>query len=224
MATNVILEAIVGSTAYGLNTANSDIDKLGVFVLPTAEFSRLSPPKETDFSLVQHEPDVTLHELGKFCRLALQCNPTILELLWVPESLVTVMSEEGRQIRQRREWFLDPKKVKDSYMGYAVSQFKRLSERGNFSSVPDNRIEKHARHLLRLMHQGYTLYTTGTLPIKLEDPERYHAFGKDVVDNPGIAEIMVARYKDMFAEAKSVLRESDPYPVDLWLRSIRKKF
>lgn len=220
----VILEAIVGSTAYGLATPESDIDKLGVFVLPTAEFSRLALPKDSDFSRVQHEPDVTHQELGKFCRLALQCNPTILELLWVPERLLTVMSEDGRQLRQRREWFLDPKKVHDAYMGYAVSQFKRLSERGDFGADMRKRTEKHARHLLRLMHQGYTLYTTGNLPIVLEDPWRYREFGILTADNPSHAKQTLEQYGNMFADAKTVLRESDPHPVDLWLRSIRKKY
>lgn len=220
----VILEAIVGSTAYGLATPESDVDKLGVFVLPTAEFSRLDLPKDSDFSRVQHEPDVAYQELGKFCRLALQCNPTILELLWVPQELVTVQTEEGRQLRSRREWFLDPIRVRESYMGYAVSQFKRLSERGNFSSDTRKRTEKHARHLLRLMHQGYTLYTTGTLPVKLDDPWRYHEFGIVTADNPKHAEQTIDEYTKMFDRAETVLQPSQREPVDLWLRSIRKKF
>lgn len=226
LTANVILEAIVGSTAYGLATPESDVDKLGVFILPTAEFSRLDMPKDTEFSRVAHEPDVTLHELGKFCRLALQCNPTILELLWVPDELVTTMSEEGRQLRARREWFATADLVCASYMGYATSQFKRLSERGDFASVPKNRIEKHARHLLRLMWQGYTFYSTGTLPIRVNDPAYFHQFGKQVVsEGPHVAEEELLEYSRKFENTTSKLPTEMPRDaVDLWLRSIRKKF
>ena len=33
--THVILSGIVGSTAYGLNNEGSDVDRLGVFAVPT---------------------------------------------------------------------------------------------------------------------------------------------------------------------------------------------
>lgn len=222
----LILEGIVGSTAYGLATKNSDIDKLGIYVEPTVNFSGLHALMDKDFSKVTTEPDRTLHELGKYCRLALKANPTVLELLWLPDDLLTTMSEEGRQLRARRSYFLSSRLVRDSYMGYAVSQFKRLSERGDsFSSDTRNRTEKHARHLLRLMWQGFTLYTTGDLPIKVDDPTKFHKFGKDVAENPYIAEDTILKYGTMFAKAESFLPpEPGVQAVDIWLRSIRKKF
>lgn len=221
----VILEGIVGSTAYGLATETSDVDKLGIFVIPTLEFSRLRPPQESEFTSVGKDPDVTLHELGKYCRLALKANPTVLELLWLPDELLTATSETGRQLRARRSYFLSSKLVQDAYMGYATAQFLRLTTRGSFSSDVNNRIEKHARHLLRLMWQGYTLYTTGELPIKVDDPEKYHEFGRAVKENPYIAEAQVIKYSSMFDKATSIL-PTEPVisAVDIWLRSIRKKF
>lgn len=34
---NVLLKGVVGSTAYGLNHENSDVDYMGVFAAPTSE-------------------------------------------------------------------------------------------------------------------------------------------------------------------------------------------
>ena len=221
----VILESVVGSTAYGLNTANSDIDRLGIYIEPTINFSGLDLKTEKDFSRVQTQPDRTLHELGKFCRLALQCNPTILELLWVPQDLLVTLTEDGRQLRDRRFMFISAKQVHSSFMGYATSQFKRLTERGDFGSDTRNRREKHARHLLRLMHQGYTLYSTGNLPIRLEDPEKYHEFGRAAVEDPSIADKAVRDYASLFEHSKSKLPEEPARgAVDIWLKSIRKKY
>jgi predicted nucleotidyltransferase len=204
---NIVLEGIVGSTAYGLSTPDSDVDKLGIIQLPTSHFLGLSSPSESSLSHVSTEPDVTYHDIGKFCRLALSCNPTVTELLWLPDDLYTVRTELGDLLIQTRNAALSAKRVHDAYMGYAVAQFKRLTERGDFGSDMRKRTEKHARHLLRLMHQGYTLYTTGELPIRLENPERYHEFGRVTADVPSHAESTIEAYKEAFAKADTVLPE-----------------
>jgi len=102
----IILEGIVGSTAYGLATPESDIDKLGIYIQPTEDFYGLKLWTEKDFSIVTTNPDRTLHELGKFCRLALKCNPTITELLWIPEELITLHTPEGILLRMMAKNFL----------------------------------------------------------------------------------------------------------------------
>lgn len=219
----VVLEAIVGSTAYGLATPESDVDKIGIFVLPTAEFSRLRPPLDTEFSIVTHEPDLTLHELGKFCRLALQSNPTILELLWTPESFVTHQSEVGRELRSKRQWFASKELVKNAYLGYATQQFKRMAE--HKGPGKQKRKEKNARHLLRLLDQGYQLYKTGELDIVVKDAKFYHEFGAEIAQNPQKAERYLRGMTELFSTTTSRL-PIDPFnvTVDLWLRSVRNKF
>lgn len=210
MINKVILEGIVGSTAYGLVTADSDEDRLGVMMLPTERFLGLHSPSESDLSVVQHEPDIAYHEVSKFCRLAAACNPTILELLWLPSELYTKRTTLGDHLLEHREKFLSAQRVRDSYMGYATSQFKRLSERGNsFSSDTRKRTEKHARHLLRLMHQGYTLYSTGILPVRLVDPEAYHEFGRMVASDPSHAIRFIEAYECKFDSAVPAI---DNYP------------
>lgn len=78
---NVLLSGIVGSVAYGLDTEDSDIGRLGVFAAPTERLLGLHPPKP---SIVSSKPDATFHEAGKFAALALKVNPTITELMWLP--------------------------------------------------------------------------------------------------------------------------------------------
>ena len=45
---NIILESITGSRAYGLNHANSDTDKMGVFIAPTIEVAGLDGNSNKD--------------------------------------------------------------------------------------------------------------------------------------------------------------------------------
>lgn len=214
----ILLEGIVGSTAYGLATATSDVDKLGIMQLPIEHFLGLSSPLESSLSKVTTEPDVTYHDVGKFCRLALGCNPTVTELLWLPKEFYLVKTLPGIELIWMREDFLSAPRVRDAYLGYATSQLHRLMDRES----PQKRIEKNARHLLRLLHQGYTLFTTGELPITLEDPERYHEFGRLVAENPQHAKDTIDEYQRIFRDVRSVLPEKPKTEeISEWVRDLR---
>jgi predicted nucleotidyltransferase len=223
MSENVLLRGIVGSTAYGLAGPHSDVDRLGVFAVPTVALHGLHPPKE---SVVDHDPqDVTMHEAGKFCRLALSCNPTAMELLWLPDDLYEVRTELGDELIGIRSAFLSAPRVRDAFLGYADQQFTRLinkeasREGGRWS---DKRTAKHARHMLRLIDQGLGLYETGVLTIRLPDPQRYLDFGEEVAADPQAARPELDRAREGFASATTVLPERpDEEPAERWLLRVR---
>src|SRR5688572_13081210 len=102
-AMNVLLAGTVGSTAYGLSGPGSDVDRLGLFAAPTVAFHGLRGPKE---SIVTTEPDLTLHEAGKWCRLALNGNPTVMELVWLPDELYDTRTDLGSALIGIKEAFL----------------------------------------------------------------------------------------------------------------------
>lgn len=177
----VLLGGVVGSTAYGLARGDSDRDYLGVYAASFAELASLRPPfGRREGSVVAKEPDITQHEALKFAQLALGCNPTVLELMWLDE--YEVKNDLGAALVELRWAFLSQRDVHNAYLGYARQQFSRLNTRddGSFSSDLRKRTAKHARHLLRLLDQGLELYSTGRLTLKLADPERYHNFGTRV--------------------------------------------
>lgn len=220
-----ILTGTVGSVAYGLNTDSSDVDTLGVFVHPTEAFFGLSNPAE---SHVTTNPDVTMHEAAKYCRLALNCNPSVLELLWLPADLLRCFSPDGVALIRMRNAFLSRKRVRNAYMGYADQQFKKLKERGDgsFSSDTRKRTAKHARHLLRLVNQGTQLHLTGELTVKVDDPEFYHTFGDRVAaGNTLYVEKVMSDAKRIFDETTSVLPDKpNTERVEQWLRTVRRHY
>lgn len=167
-----ILEGIVGSTAYGLATPDSDIDRAGIFVSPTKEILSLDKPKESivnnDGLNKSQNPDTSYHEVEKFLRLALNANPTVSELLWLND--YETLTDEGKMLVEVREQFIS-QLARATYGGYARQQFKRLKERGSFSSTLRNRTGKHARHMWRLMIQGERLLTCGEIRVQLTEDE-----------------------------------------------------
>jgi predicted nucleotidyltransferase len=221
---NILLSGVVGSTAYGLAHQGSDIDRLGLFAAPTEELHGLRGPKE---SHVTTAPDRTLHEAAKWCRLALGGNPTVMELVWLPEELYEVRTGLGEELIDIRTTFLSARRVRDAYLGYATQQFRKLHSRGDgsFSADTRKRTAKHARHLKRLCRQGYELYATGRLTIRVEDPESYHRFGEQVAADAEAALPLLRRYEAAFAETRSVLPEHpDERAADAWLRRVRRHF
>jgi predicted nucleotidyltransferase len=209
---NILLEGIVGSQAYGLATPESDIDYMGVYVEPRETFLGLHPVLEKDLTVhkTSDDKDTTFHEVGKFMRLALKSNPSILEFLWLPTEMYTKVSNAGLDLIDCRHWFASAELVKNAYLGYATQQFKLLERRGDFGSDMKKRTEKHARHLYRLLIQGYGLYRTGNLDVVLLSHEvnEVREFGYRVghENDLDLARAEMARYEAWFNDHKPHVR------------------
>jgi len=174
----IILEGITGSTAYGLNTENSDVDIKGIYLLPTSKVLEIG--FSTEHTTVDHvDPDWCYHEVGKFMRLVMSGNPTLTELLFLSE--YTILTPIGKLLVDNRDIFLSTDAIRNSYSGYAFSQTKRLATRteqglDGYDSSLKNRFAKHTRHLVRLMIQCRQLLETGTLTVKVTPEERKYIF------------------------------------------------
>lgn len=216
-----ILLGMVGSKAYGLDTEESDEDWLGVYAEPASAFHGLYLPIDRAATTTSKDPDTARHEARKFAALALRCNPTILELPWLGH--YAVIEPPGAELVALRSSFLSAQRVREAYFGYATSQFGRLLRTGSFASKMRQREEKHARHLFRLLHQGFMLYSTGSLPVRLDEPEKFHEFGRRVAADPAAAEAMVSRYEALFDRTKSPLpSDPDRAAVNRWLLGVRR--
>jgi predicted nucleotidyltransferase len=220
----VLLSGIVGSTAYGLDRPGSDVDRLGIFAVPTEQLHGLRRVTE---SHVTTDPDRTLHEAAKWCRLALGGNPTVMELVWLPSDLCQVRTPLGDELVGLRGAFLSARRVRSAYLGYATQQFERLRSRGHgsFSADTRKRTPKHARHLKRLCHQGLELYTTGRLTVRVDDPDEYHEFGEQVAADALTALPLLNEYEAAFDENRSVLPdEPNEAAVEDWLLRVRAHY
>lgn len=218
------MEGVVGSTAYGLARDGSDEDRLGVFAAPTAAIVGLGWNRHRE-SIVRHDPDRTLHEAGKFVRLALAGNPTITELLWLDAH--TVMSGPGAELVALRHAFLSTRSVRDSYGGYARQQVARLARRGDsFSADTRNRTAKHGRHTFRLLWQGHSLLATGRLTVRLTAAQRDRCFemGDLAVSDPDRFCALFDAEDAAMRDVESVLPdEPDTARVEAWLVDFRQR-
>lgn len=78
---------------------------------------------------------------------------------------------------------------------------------------------------MRLLWQGYELYTTGMLPIRVPDPAPYFEFGRQIVGDPEAkaARTLIIQYELKFDAARTVLPDQpDERPLEDFLQRVRK--
>lgn len=116
-----VLEATVGSQAWGLADEKSDTDVRGAFALPFSWTGGLGEPPQ---DLVSADGSATYWEVRKLIEQALRADPNTLELLFVPS--VRALDEIGQWILDAREAFVS-KLLFGSFGRYALSQLDKLS-------------------------------------------------------------------------------------------------
>jgi len=142
---HMILRVIVGSHAYGMATEQSDLDVKGIlippkeFLLGVHNFEQTEGKIEKDplerigldFKLLRNGGEFTYYSLRKYFKLARDCNPSILEILFAdPKHFIwDGISPENRKLGEllieNRRLFLS-QKVKWTYVGYSHAQLKRI--------------------------------------------------------------------------------------------------
>jgi uncharacterized protein len=159
---HTILSVVVGSRAYGLAVAGSDHDRRGVYAASTELFWRLDkPPTHLDGPADEQFS----WEIERFCVLALQANPTVLEVLWSP--VVETITPDGERLRAARRAFLS-RRVADTYGSYARDQLKRVDARRARTGETNH---KQAMHMIRLLMAGAHVLRTGEV---LVDVSAHH--------------------------------------------------
>jgi len=163
----VIYRCVVGSRAFGLETADSDVDRRGVYLPPAdLQWSLYGVPDQ----LENDQSEECYWELQKFLVMALKGNPNILECLYTP--LVEHATPLAQDLLAMRDAFLS-RLVYSTYNGYVMSQFKRMEgDLRNQGAVKP----KHVMHLIRLLLSGIHVLREGFVPVDVgEHRERLFA-------------------------------------------------
>lgn len=168
-----VLLTVAGSRAYGTFTKDSDVDLKGACIPPAQyrdgflhRFEQADKPyhmksfydkllPEEKLKADEEELEGTVYEIRKFFKLAADCNPNILDVLFCRDKEVRYITPIGIELRRNANLFLS-KKARWTFGGYAISQLKRIKthrkwllnpvlekpERKDFDLPDDNLIPK----------------------------------------------------------------------------------
>lgn len=192
---NCILRVVAGSHAYGTNIPTSDWDERAIF---TDIKERVLLPFEKIEQIQFREDDKVYFELSKYMPLLMSQNPNVIELIWTDPKDVLFKNELGDLLLDNRHEFLS-KQVTDSYVGYAMSQLKRIKGHNKWINSPQPEREPQMADYISilwnyseskesnkgLVKENYTAVNLSDSNYALWDNERLNVNRKNWIDNKG---------------------------------------
>jgi predicted nucleotidyltransferase len=137
-------EVLTGSVAYGCSTDTSDMDIYGFCVPPknivfphtNGVLYGFDNPKEFWQWQKHHiideasgmNYDFTIYNIVKYFKLCMDCNPNMVDSLFVPGDCVLHCTPIAGMVRARKEIFLS-KKAFHAFTGYLHSQIAKLDRK-----------------------------------------------------------------------------------------------
>jgi len=118
----VVLEATVGSRAWGLSDGDSDTDRRGIFLLPFPWTTGLG---EAPTSWSSVDGSETWWEFERALRQLLRADPNTLEMLWVPDA--RALDPVAEALLRERDAFTSVE-VYGTFGRYALSQVRKLAQ------------------------------------------------------------------------------------------------
>lgn len=148
MKTNTIVKHYAGSHAYGTALPTSDVDFRGVFVAdPINILTPFFPVRECEDV---DEEDTKLYELAHFMKLCLDCNPNIIETLWIDVDDITFVTPAYVKLRDHRHKLLSSK-IAFTTSGYALAQLKRIRGHNKWLNNPQSKEPPTPREFLAVV-------------------------------------------------------------------------
>lgn len=148
MKDNMLVKHLAGSLAYGTNIPSSDVDYRGVFC---ADPINIRTPffvvRETED---EEEEDTKLYELAHFMKLCLDCNPNIIETLWIDDSDIKFRTPAYDLLREHRHALLSSK-LAFTFSGYALAQLKRIKGHNKWINNPQPELKPVQREFVSLV-------------------------------------------------------------------------
>lgn len=135
MRDNMLVKHLAGSLAYGTSLPTSDTDYRGVFCADPINL--LTPFYTVREATDTNEEDTKLYELSHFMKLTLDCNPNVVETLWVDDDDIVFSTPAYEYLRSHRAEFLSSK-IAFTTSGYALSQLKRIKGHNKWINNPQS--------------------------------------------------------------------------------------
>ena len=165
LSNNTHYLVVMGSEAYGVSIDTSDKDIYG-FASPPKEdifphlrgeilgfgkpLNRFSEWQEHHVKHNEYQYDLTVFSIVKYFQLCMECNPNMVDSLFVPQNCIIHITQIGNLVRENRKLFLH-KGAWYKFKGYAYSQIHKMQTK-NPEGKRKEIIDKYGYDLKFLYH------------------------------------------------------------------------
>jgi uncharacterized protein len=170
--------------------------------------------------------DVVIYSARKWARLALGGNPTVLLLLFVPESEVVYRNDAGAELVANAHRFVS-RLAADRFLGYLHAQRAAMTGApGAHTNRPELVVShgydtKFAMHALRLGVQGVELLSTGRISLPVPEPHRQYlrSIRRGEVALPEVIAAIDAAEQELLSlrDSSAIPEQPDAGWVNRWL-------
>lgn len=177
MRENLLVKHYAGSHAYGTALPTSDTDLRGIFCAdPINLLTPFFPVREVEDNT---EEDTKYYELAHFMKLCLDCNPNIIETLWVHQTDIVHTTLGYELLRSKRHELLSSK-IAFTTSGYALSQLKRIKGHNKWINSPQPEEPPQAKDFVSLVQNFGAGKTLKFIPNEWNLGHRFVPFGGEM--------------------------------------------
>lgn len=186
---NVHYEVVMGSSAYGVSSNDSDLDIYGFCIPPkviifphlAGEIMGFGKQIKRFEQYQQHhikdpsnekEYDLTIYSIVKYFQLCMDNNPNMIDSLFVPRRCILHSTQVGEFVRENRKSFLH-KGSWFKFKGYAYSQVHKMNIKNpEEGSTRYEMVQKYgydlkfAYHVVRLLNEIEQILTEQDLDLE----------------------------------------------------------
>lgn len=239
--TNIAIRGQVGSGLHGVTIEGTDDrDEMGVCIEPPECVIGLQKFEQYQYRTQPDghrsgagDLDLVIYSLRKWARLAVQGNPTVLLMLFIPEQEIVEIGWPGRELQANTDLFLSCD-AGNRFIGYLDAQRDRMlglrSQRTNRPELVDvyGFDTKFAYHAVRLGLQGVELLSTGRITLPIPEPSRswlYDIRIGEVAQHEVLAAVEFLREQLVKLTATANLPEKpDPDRLNNWLIDVHMRW
>jgi predicted nucleotidyltransferase len=205
LKSNIILLALGGSYAYGLNQKNSDIDLRGFAFNKPNEIIGRTPDFE---QVVDTNTDTTVYSLKKMIELLVSNNPNCLEIIGCKPEHYLIFNQIGQQLIDNKKLFISQKSIY-TFGGYSNAQLRRLQAslaRDYPQSEKEQHIMQSINHAMVDFHRRYEDFDNGAIKLYI-DKSRNEDLENEIFIDVNLKHYPLRDYKNMQSDMNNIVKD-----------------
>lgn len=211
---NLLFLHLAGSRLYGTSSDSSDWDVRGVTLAPKRFWVGARTFEQMEIQLPESGMDIVIYDFRKWLHLTVNCNPNVIETLYVTGHESILQSREPWPSLVPRIKALISRRAHSGFHGYATSQLKKMmvkqANKTGRREIADafGFDTKFAMHGFRLAAQGRELLLTGNIQFPRPDAAWLRAVRDGKVYGPNDADRCIADWEEEASKLDAALEQS----------------